>query len=78
MATGAKTSQEREFSGDECVVLPADYLKSPKAVSEIYADELANVANNLEIDEWHARSFLHGTVTATVLWVLPSLWTVCW
>jgi hypothetical protein len=78
MATSAKPGQEREFTGDECVVLPANYLQSPVAVSEIYADQLASVATNLEIDEWSSRTFLRGSATAALLWALPSLWTVCW
>jgi len=79
MATGAKASDlEREFNGDECVVLSANYLESAQAVSEIHADELASVATNLEIDHWTSRSFFRGTTLAALLWVLPSIWTVCW
>ena len=79
MDRSAKPSvDEREFNGDQCVVLPANYLESAVAVSEIYADELSSVAGNLTIDHWKKRSFFHGTAVAALLWVIPSLWTVCY
>jgi hypothetical protein len=77
VATSARANEEGEFSGDECVVLPANYLESPVAVSEIYADELASVATNLEIDHWTSKGFFRGTTLAALLWALPSIWTVC-
>jgi len=71
-------AQHTEFDGDQCVVLPKDYLKSAEAVSEIYADELARVAVNLEVDNLsEAPRFFRGTVAAGLLWVAPSIWMVC-
>lgn len=70
-------SVESEFKGDECVVLPAGYMKSAGAVSEIYDEELSKLAVNFEVDNWTRPRFLRGTFTAALVWALPSIWTVC-
>ena len=78
MATNPSTEgDDRDFSGDQCVILPANYLESAVAVSEIHADELAIVAGNLEIDHWSKRGFFRGTAIAALLWAIPAVWTVC-
>ena len=71
-------SSQTEFNGDACIVLPSDYLKSPKAAAEIYEDELTLVASNLDIDNLGtAPGFFHGTLFATLIWTIPSVWSVC-
>lgn len=76
-ARARNASQESEFNGDECVVLPAGYLKSANAVSEIYDEELAKRAVNFEVDNWTRPRFLRGTFIAVLVWAIPSVWTVC-
>lgn len=67
-----------DFDGDQCVVLPENYLQSAKAASEIYEDDLASVATNLEVDNLSkAPGFFHGTLIATLLFMLPSIWMAC-
>ena len=70
-------SPQTEFNGDQCVVLPPGYMKSATAVSEIYEDELAEVAVNLDVDNWKRPRFFRGTFVTALLWAAPSLWTVC-
>lgn len=78
MDTSAKPEViEHEFNGDQCMVLPTDFLESALAVSEIHADELASVRGTFEIDQLTTPGFFHGTAVAVLLWVTPSLWTVC-
>ena len=68
-----------EFDGDQCVVLPKNYLQSARAVSEIYEDQLAKVATNLEIEHLsNKRRFFSGCLSAVLLWVLPSCWMICY
>ena len=43
---------ETEYNGDRCVVLPADYLETPQAAAELYADQAAKVVNNLYVPEF--------------------------
>jgi hypothetical protein len=67
-----------EFDGDQCIVLSKDYLQSAQAASEIYEDDLAKVAGSLDIDNLtRKRGFLHGTVLATLFWLIPSVWNLC-
>ena len=42
----------KEYNGDRCVVLPADYLETPQAAAELYADQAAKVVNNLYVPEF--------------------------
>ena len=41
-----------EYNGDRCIVLPADYLETPQAAAELYADQAAKVVNNLHVPEF--------------------------
>ena len=78
MATDfGKKSAETEFDGNACVVLPAGYLKSAGAVSEIYDEELSKAAVNFEVESWARPRFLRGTFLAVLVWAAPSYWTVC-
>ena len=69
---------QTEFNGDQCSVLPAEYLQSAEAASEIYEDELGERVGKLEIDGLHkAPGFFAGTFLAALLWAAPSAWMVC-
>lgn len=60
------------------MVLPADYLQSADAAAEIYAEEIARVVTDLEIQSLDAhRGFFRGTLLASILWVVPSIWNIC-
>ena len=70
--------RETDFEGDRCVVLPKNYLQSAQAVSEIYEDDLAKVATNLDVDNLSKkRGFFSGCLLAALLWIVPSVWTIC-
>lgn len=71
-------SESAEFDGDRCVVLPENYLQSVTAAAEIYEDELVRVSMNLEVDSFSGPGFFSGTLTAALLWALPSLWMACY
>lgn len=71
-------SEQDEFDGDACIVLPKNYLNSAEAVAEIYEDELAEAATTFEIDNLRrGPGFLQGTLLVPLLWALSSIWTVC-
>jgi hypothetical protein len=67
-----------DFDGETVIVLPKDYLQSALAVSEIYEEELAARVSNLEVDSLSGKpGFFRGTLLATLLWMVPAIWTVC-
>lgn len=67
-----------EFNGDQCMVLPAGYLQSAEAVSEIYEDELGRSVSSLEVGGLaETPDFFEGTLLAVLLWAAPSIWMVC-
>ena len=70
-------SDQHEFSGDQCVVLPKNYLDSAEAVAEIYAAELSAAATNFRVDEMSRPRFFRGMLMAVLLWGLSGIWTVC-
>ena len=70
-------SDQDEYSGDECVVLPKNYLNSAEAVAEIYEDELSAAAVNFEVDQLSRPRFFKGTLLVIAIWALSAIWTVC-
>lgn len=68
-----------EIAGDQCIVLPKDFLQSVEAAVDIYEDELAQVAVDLDVESLRrAPGYFSGCGTAAALWWLPALWTVCY
>lgn len=69
-----------EYKGDDCVVLPANYLNSVEAAVEIYAEDLAGAADNFEVDGL-GRSFfrtaIHCGLAAGAIWLVPAVWAIC-
>jgi len=71
-------SSQTDFDGETLVVLPKDYMQSAQAASEVYEEELAARASSLEVENLTSKpGFFHGTLVATLLWLIPSIWTVC-
>lgn len=71
-------SNKDEFDGDACIVLPKNYLNSAEAVAEIYEKELAEAATSFEVDHLkRGPGYLKGALLASLLWTLPSIWSVC-
>ena len=71
-------SDQDDFSGDQCMVLPKNYLNSAEAVADIYAEELSQAADNLDVDELRGHRFLSGTMLTSIIWALSGIWTVCY
>jgi hypothetical protein len=71
-------SDQDEFDGDACIVLPKNYLSSPEAVAEIYEEELTEAASNFEVDQFRLTpNFLQGTLLVPLVWALSGIWSVC-
>ena len=69
-----------EYNGDDCVVLPANYLSSVDAAVELYEDDLAEAAVNLDVhglSRSFAGSVIQHGLAASLLWLLPAAWAVC-
>lgn len=73
-------SDQDEYNGDVCVVLPKDYLNSAEAVAEIYGDELAQADTNYGVDfvrRGHGLRFFTGSMLVALIWALSAVWSVC-
>jgi hypothetical protein len=70
-------SDQDEFDGDACVVLPKNYLNSAEAVSEIHEDSLQAAALNFDVDEMSRPGFFKGTLLVIGIWILSGFFTVC-
>lgn len=69
-----------EFAGDQCLVLPPNYLQSADAASELYEEELTRVVRNLEVDGLRPsmiRLIGRRTLLTTLVWLAPAYWAVC-
>jgi len=71
-------SEDTEFTGDECIVLPRNYLNSAEAVADIYSEQLSAATSNFDIGQLsRRRRVFRDTVLVTILWALSGVWTVC-
>jgi len=69
-----------DFDGDQCVVLPTNYMASVDAAVELYDEDIAKASKNMAVRglEYGLGHFLlRITVAAAFLWLLPSLWMLC-
>ena len=41
-----------EYNGDQCMVLPADFLQTPQAAAELYEADAKRIVNNLHVPEF--------------------------
>jgi len=69
-------TDQDEFNGDACIVLPKDYLNSAEAVAEIYEEQLSEAATSFDVDQFRPR-FFRGTILVGLIWALPAIWSVC-
>lgn len=73
-------SVEEEFDGDQCVILPANYMASVDAAVELYDEDIARNSTNFAVNglEYGAgRLLFRIVVTAILFWLLPSIWILC-
>jgi hypothetical protein len=71
------TDQE-EFDGDQCVVLPSNYLNSAEAVAEIYEEQLSAGRKGFDSVQFRRAGFFKGSLMTLVLWALSGVLTVCY
>ena len=74
------THPKEEFVGDQCLVLPRNFLQSADAASELYEEELTRVVRNLDVDGLRpslVRLIGLYTLLTTVVWLAPTYWAVC-
>ena len=69
-----------EFDGDQCVVLPTNFMASVDAAVELYDDDIAKNSTNFNVSGLEygiGRLLFRITVVAGLLWLLPSVWVHC-
>ena len=69
-----------DFDGDQCVVLPTNYMASVDAAVELYDDDIAKKSTNFNVTGLEygiGRGLFRITLLASVLWLVPSIWALC-
>lgn len=69
-----------EFDGDQCIVLPANYMASVDAAVELYDENIAQNSKNFNVSGLEygiGRLMLRTAVAALIVWLLPSVWILC-
>ncbi len=69
-----------DFDGDQCVVLPSNYMASVDAAVELYDDAIARSSTGFSVSglEYGAGRLLFRITLATLFfWLLPSIWIHC-
>ena len=69
-----------DFDGDQCVVLPANYMASVDAAVELYDDDIARNSTNFTVSGLEygiGRLVFRVGVIASLLWLVPSIWALC-
>ena len=71
---------EDDFDGDQCVVLPTNYMASVDAAVELYDEDIARASENMNVSGLEygpGRVVFRITFAALLFWLLPSLWMLC-
>ncbi len=71
---------EDDFDGDQCVVLPSNYMASVDAAVELYDEDIARASESMSVSGLEyglGRCVFRVTVAAILFWLLPSLWMLC-
>ena len=69
-----------EFDGDQCVVLPTNFMASVDAAVELYDDDIAKNSTNFNVSGLEygiGRMLFRITFVAGLLWLVPSIWAHC-
>ena len=69
-----------EFDGDQCVVLPTNYMASVDAAVELYDDDIAQNSTNFNVSGLEyglGRLMFRVTLVGGLLWLVPSIWALC-
>ena len=74
---GKTNSADDEFDGDQCVVLPANYMASVDAAVELYDDDIARNSTNFSVNGLEyglGRLLFRVAIIGGLLWLMPSIW----
>ena len=69
-----------DYTGTHKVVLPPDFLNSIDAAVDLYEDDIAAVAANLNVSGLKSavgRSVIRFVSTSLGIWLLPAGWATC-
>jgi hypothetical protein len=69
-----------DYTGTHKVVLPPDFLNSIDAAVDLYEDDIAAVAANLNVSGLKsvaARGVIRLTWTGLLIWLLSVGWSTC-
>jgi hypothetical protein len=69
-----------DYTGTHKVVLPADFLNSIDAAVDLYEDDIAAVAANLNVSGFKAtvgRGVIRVASAGLIIWLLPVSWSTC-
>ena len=69
-----------EFDGDQCVVLPSNYMASVDAAVELYDEHIAQNSTNFNVrglEYGIGRLLFRVAVAALIFWLLPAVWVHC-
>lgn len=69
-----------DFTGTHKVVLPRDFLNSIDAAVDLYEDDIAAVAANLNVSGFRShvgRGVLRIAFMGLIIWLLSVAWSTC-
>jgi hypothetical protein len=69
-----------DYTGTHKVVLPADFLNSIDVAVDLYEDDIAAVAANLNVSGFNAtvgRGVIRVASAGLIIWLLPVSWSIC-
>ena len=69
-----------DFDGDQCIVLPSNYMASVDAAVELYDDDIAQRSTGFDVSGLEyglGRTLLRVAIAALAFWLLPSVWIHC-
>jgi hypothetical protein len=69
-----------DYTGTHKVVLPADFLNSIDVAVDLYEDDIAAVAANLNVSGFKAtvgRGVIRVASAGLIVWLLPVSWSTC-
>ncbi len=74
---GKAKNADDEFDGDQCVVLPTNYMASVDAAVELYDDDIAKNSTNFSVrglEYGLGRLLFRVAFIGGLLWLIPSIW----
>jgi hypothetical protein len=69
-----------EFDGDQCVILPTNFMTSVDAAVELYDEDIAQRSTSFQVSGLEyglGRLLFRLAVISMLFWLLPSYWMHC-